>query len=73
LDPLADIAVFVRVVEHGSFTAAAEALELSKAAVSKSVTRLEQRLGARLLHRTTRRLALTEAGEALHGRAARRR
>ena len=57
-----DIAVFVRVVELGSFTKAADALEISKAAVSKYVNRLEQRLAARLLHRTTRRLALTEAG-----------
>jgi DNA-binding transcriptional LysR family regulator len=65
-----DIAVFVRVVELGSFTKAADALEISKAAVSKYVNRLEQRLGARLLHRTTRRLALTEAGQALYGRSA---
>jgi DNA-binding transcriptional LysR family regulator len=65
-----DIAVFVRVVELGSFTKAADALEISKAAVSKYVNRLEQRLDARLLHRTTRRLALTEAGQALYGRSA---
>jgi DNA-binding transcriptional LysR family regulator len=65
-----DIAVFGRVVELGSFTKAADALEISKAAVSKYVNRLEQRLGARLLHRTTRRLALTEAGQALYGRSA---
>src|SRR5688572_29618198 len=65
-----DIAVFVRVVELGSFTRAADALEISKAAVSKYVNRLEQRLAARLLHRTTRRLALTEAGQALYGRSA---
>jgi DNA-binding transcriptional LysR family regulator len=65
-----DIAVFVRVVELGSFTKAADALEISKAAVSKYVNRLEQRLAARLLHRTTRRLALTEAGQALYGRSA---
>lgn len=63
-----DIAVFVRVVEYGSFTAAAEALELSKAAVSKYINRLEARLGTRLLNRTTRRLTLTEAGEALYQR-----
>ena len=65
LDNLADIAVFVRVVERGSFTLAADDLELSRAAVSKYLTRLESRLGARLLHRTTRRLSLTEAGAAL--------
>jgi DNA-binding transcriptional LysR family regulator len=70
MDPLAELSVFVRVVEHGSFTRAADALELSKAAVSKQVSRLEQRLGARLLHRTTRRLTLTEAGEALYRRSA---
>jgi DNA-binding transcriptional LysR family regulator len=58
--------VFVQVVDAGSFTAAAEQLNVSKAVVSKYVTRLEQRLGARLLQRTTRRLTLTEAGEALY-------
>jgi DNA-binding transcriptional LysR family regulator len=68
---LSDIAVFVEVVDRGSFTAAAHALALSKAAVSKYVSRLEQRLGARLLQRTTRRLTLTEAGAALYDGAAR--
>lgn len=62
---LSDVAVFVEVVERGSFTAAAESLEMSKAAVSKAVAQLEKRLGNRLLHRTTRRLTLTEAGSAL--------
>jgi DNA-binding transcriptional LysR family regulator len=70
MENLADIAVFVQVVRSGSFTGAAEHLELSKAVVSKYVSRLEKRLGARLLHRTTRRLTLTEAGEALFGRSA---
>jgi DNA-binding transcriptional LysR family regulator len=71
MDPLTDIAVFVEVVDRGSFTGAAHSLELSKGAVSKYVTRLEQRLGARLLQRTTRRLTLTEAGSALYDGAAR--
>lgn len=66
MNPLSDIAVFVEVVERGSFTAAADALEISKAAASKYVARLEKRLGSRLLHRTTRRLTLTEAGSALY-------
>jgi DNA-binding transcriptional LysR family regulator len=70
MNPLSDVAVFVRVVELGSFTKAADALSMSKAAVSKYVNRLEQRLDARLLHRTTRRLALTEAGQALFSRSA---
>jgi DNA-binding transcriptional LysR family regulator len=55
---------FVRVAELGSFVRASENLELSTAAVSKQVSTLEQRLGARLLQRTTRRLSLTEAGQA---------
>jgi DNA-binding transcriptional LysR family regulator len=67
---LPDIAVFVKVVELSSFTAAAEALEMSQPVVSKSVTRLEEKLGARLLNRTTRKLSLTEAGSALYQRAA---
>lgn len=65
MDNLADIAVFCRVVERGSFTLAAEDLAISRAVVSKYISRLEDRLGARLLHRTTRRLSLTEAGAAL--------
>jgi DNA-binding transcriptional LysR family regulator len=50
---LTDIAVFVQVVDAGSFTATAQKLGLSKSVVSKYVTRLEDRLGARLLNRTT--------------------
>ena len=65
MDNLADIAVFVRVVERGSFTLAADDMDISRAVVSKYISRLEERLGARLLNRTTRRLSLTEAGAAL--------
>lgn len=60
---LNDVDVFVRVVQTGNFTATAEQLNLSKAVVSKYVSRLEKELGTQLLHRTTRRLSLTEAGE----------
>ncbi len=66
---LNDIAVFVCVVQTGSFTAAAERLNLSKSVVSKYVTRLEDRLGARLLIRTTRRLNLTEVGRVFYERS----
>lgn len=59
---LNDTLVFVKVVEHGSLTAAARSLRLPKTTVSRKLKDLETRLGARLLNRTTRRLALTEAG-----------
>jgi DNA-binding transcriptional LysR family regulator len=64
-------AIFAAVVEHRSFSGAADAIGLSKATVSKAITRLEAQLGQSLFHRTSRRLALTEAGKPLADHAAR--
>lgn len=64
-------AIFAAVVEHRSFSGAADAIGLSKATVSKAITRLEAHLGQSLFHRTSRRLALTEAGKPLADHAAR--
>ena len=71
MDQLTGLVAFARVVEANGFTAAAGRLGLSKAAVSKQVARLEDRLGVRLLHRSTRRLHLTEAGRDFYERARR--
>lgn len=64
-------AIFAAVVEHRSFSGAAEAIGLSKATVSKAITRLEQHIGQSLFNRTSRRLALTEAGKPLADHAKR--
>jgi DNA-binding transcriptional LysR family regulator len=71
MDKLTGMAVFARVVEARSFSAAATQLGMSRSAVSKAIAGLEDRLGARLLNRTTRRLALTEIGQAFYERCAR--
>ena len=63
MDRLQSMEAFVRVAERGSFAAAATDLGLTPSALSKLVTRIEDRLGVRLLTRTTRKLALTAEGE----------
>lgn len=68
MDRLTQIELFVQTVELGSITRAAEKLVMSDAAASRSLSALEERLGARLLERTTRRLWLTEAGREYHAR-----
>lgn len=65
LDSSSGLALFNQVVRSGSFVGAADALELTPSAVSKGISRLENRLGVRLLHRSTRSLRLTEAGAEL--------
>lgn len=64
----ADIATFIRVIERGGFAAAAEDTGLTPSGVSRSVSRLEDRLGVRLIERTTRQLRLTPEGETMLGR-----
>ena len=65
-----ELEVFHAVVRHASYARAADELGLSPSGVSRIVTRLEARLGARLVHRTTRKLSLTEAGKTFHARTA---
>ena len=71
MDATSDLRVFVRVLDRGSFSSAAKDLGLTPSAVSKLVSRLEDRLGARLLERSTRRLVLTPEGEGFLARARR--
>lgn len=71
MDGASDMRVFVRVMDRGSFSSAAKDLGLTPSAVSKLVSRLEDRLGVRLLERSTRRLALTPEGETFLARARR--
>lgn len=68
MDRLAGIEAFVRVVENGSFVRAAERLDVSTSSLSQRVADLEAHLGTRLLNRTTRRLSLTESGQAFFER-----
>ena len=69
MDRLTSLTAFVRVVDSGGFSAAARRLEMSTTMVSNHVQSLEDRLGARLLQRTTRKVSLTEVGRAYYDRA----
>ena len=68
---LNEMAIFVHVVEAGSFTGAAKNLGLPKSTVSRKITQLEERLGVRLIQRTTRSLRLTDTGNAYYNQCAR--
>jgi DNA-binding transcriptional LysR family regulator len=69
MDRLTSLTAFVRVVDSGGFSAAGRKLNMSTTMVSNHVQALEDRLGARLLHRTTRKVSLTEVGKAYYDRA----
>lgn len=71
MSQIEDMQVFIATVDAGSFTAASERLGLSKQVVSRRIMALEERLGARLLNRTTRRLSVTELGREYYERASR--
>jgi len=66
MDQLLAIRIFARVVEAGSFTRAADSLQMPKATVTKLVQALETLVGAKLLQRTTRRIAVTPEGKAYY-------
>jgi len=63
---LPDLATFVTIIEQGSFSAAARVSGTTPSAISRCVSRLEQEMGCKLLHRTTRKLALTETGRTVY-------
>lgn len=71
MDIATQMTIFVRAVQEGGFSAAARALDLTPSAVSKQISRLEDRLGVRLLNRTTRHISLTDEGRAFYERSAR--
>lgn len=71
MSKLAGMEMFIKVVEYGSFTAAAEASNVSSTMVAKHIRMIEERLGTRLLHRTTRRQHLTEVGRLYYERCKR--
>lgn len=71
MDRAGEMAIFIKAVEEGSFSSAARALKLTPSAVSKQIGRLEDRLGVRLLNRTTRQLSATEEGDAFYQRCVR--
>ncbi|BBV67670.1 LysR family transcriptional regulator [Kluyvera ascorbata] len=66
---LPDLATFVLIIDQGSFTAAAKATGATPSAISRSVSRLERALGSKLLHRTTRKLALSDTGKMVYEHA----
>ena len=68
MDKFLEMRAFAAVVDAGSFVKGADSLNLSKTAISRLVGDLETRLGTRLLHRTTRKLSLTQEGEVFHER-----
>ena len=70
MDLLASMRMYVAVIDGGSFAAAADRLDVSRAMVSKQVQKLEEHLGTRLMNRTTRRLSMTETGRAFYERSA---
>ena len=69
MNKFADIEALVAVVEAGTFNAAGQRLGVAKSVISRRISQMERRLGSRLLHRTTRRLTLTDAGRGLYQRA----
>lgn len=71
IDRFNGVSIFIQAAEAGSFAVAADRIGLSRSAVGKSIARLEERLGTRLFHRTTRRQSLTEAGQAYYERCRR--
>src|SRR3984957_12313759 len=71
MDRFQEMQVFIRIAERGSFTRAADDLQIPRATVTNLMKRMEERLGARLLERTTRSVRLTHDGEAYYRRCVR--